>query len=326
MARILIVESDPSARTALASLVEGEGHEVLTASSPAEARTALRAHRVELVLADLGPPDDSSIELLVEEGADFDLAVITGEASLETAVGALRMGAIDYLSKPVDVSRLKALLRTFERTHELKSEVSSLRRDLREAGRFGPIIGASEAMAEVYDLIERVARTDTTVFVTGDSGTGKELVASTLHRMSGRRKGPYLPLNCGAVSPTLIESELFGHEKGSFTGATRRHEGHFERASGGTLFLDEITEMPVELQVKLLRVLETGKLLRIGATRPLEVDVRVLAASNTEPRLAVEEGSLREDLYYRLRVFPISSEAGCRRCGSALTSGIDHWV
>jgi DNA-binding NtrC family response regulator len=183
--------------------------------------------------------------------------------------------------------------------------VSDLRGELRELGRFGPMVGRSAAMQAVYDLIARVAPTQATVFITGESGTGKELVAQTIHRLSTRRGKPMVALNCGAISPTLIESELFGHERGSFTGADRRRAGYFEEAAGGTLFLDEISEMPIELQVKLLRVLETESVTRVGASEPIRVDVRVIAASNRDPRKAVEEGTLREDLLYRLNVFPI---------------------
>ena len=170
---------------------------------------------------------------------------------------------------------------------------------------FGLLLGCSAAMQKVYELIKKVAGTEATVLLTGESGTGKDVVAETIHRMSLRAKGPYLPLNCGAISPNLIESELFGHERGSFTGASRLHKGYFERAHGGTLFLDEITEMPLELQVKLLRVLETGKIIRIGGDRQVEVDVRVIAATNRSLEDAVTEGKFREDLLYRLRVFPI---------------------
>ncbi|HVS66528.1 MAG TPA: sigma-54 dependent transcriptional regulator [Thermoanaerobaculia bacterium] len=304
MASILIVEDDSAALAALASVVENEGHEVLTAATLAGAQSTLKSRSIDLVLADFGLPDGNGLDLL-EPSADYDLAIITGQATLSTAIDALRRGAVDYLTKPIDVARLRALLSSFERTVELRSEVSTLREELRDAGRFGAIVGNSEPMRQVYNLIEKVAKTDATVFITGESGTGKELVAETIHRMSPRRKGELLPLNCGAVSPTLIESELFGHEKGSFTGAERRHAGHFERASGGTLFLDEITEMPIELQVKLLRVLETGTFLRVGGTKPQTVDVRVVAASNQDAAQAVDEGRLREDLYYRLRVFPI---------------------
>jgi DNA-binding NtrC family response regulator len=191
------------------------------------------------------------------------------------------------------------------RTRELKEEIGSLRGELRKLGRFGPLIGGSPAMQKVYDLVAKVARTEATILITGDTGTGKEVAAQTIHQLSRRSRGTFLPLNCGAVSPNLIESELFGHERGSFTGADRAHKGYFERAGGGTLFLDEVTETPLESQVKLLRVLETGTVIRVGGTEPIKVDVRVIAATNRVPEEAVAGGKLREDLLYRLNVFPI---------------------
>jgi len=232
--------------------------------------------------------------------------MITGHASVESAVEALRLGATDYMVKPVDVERLKAILRRVPRTGELRQEIGELREELRKLGRFGHILGSSTVMQKLYDALGRVAPTSATVLITGESGTGKELAAQTIHDLSRRKKSPFLPLNCGAVSPQLIESELFGHEKGSFTGADRQHKGYFERAHGGTLFLDEITEMPQELQVKLLRVLETGSFTRVGTTTPISTDVRVLAATNRSPEGAVADGKLREDLYHRINVFPIA--------------------
>jgi two-component system, NtrC family, response regulator AtoC len=187
----------------------------------------------------------------------------------------------------------------------LRAEVDNLTDDLQRTGRFGHLVGKSEPMKLVYEQIARVAGTSVTVFVTGESGTGKELVARTVHDLSRRRARPFLAVNCGAISPHLIESEIFGHERGSFTGAERQHQGFFERAHGGTLFLDEITEMPPALQVKLLRVLETGTFMRVGSTTPQETDVRVIAASNRDPLQALAHGELREDLFYRLNVFPI---------------------
>ena len=225
---------------------------------------------------------------------------------METAVEALRRGVADYLTKPVDFARVKMVLANLTRTRELKEEIGSLRGELRSLGRFGLLIGASRAMQGVYDLIAKVARTDATVLLTGETGTGKEVVAQTIHRLSRRHKEPFVAVNCGAVSATLIESELFGHERGSFTGADRTHKGVFEQAHRGTLFLDEITEMPVELQVRLLRVLETGTLTRVGGTETLRVDVRVIAATNRRREEAVAAGTLREDLLYRLNVFPIA--------------------
>jgi two-component system, NtrC family, response regulator HydG len=306
MPHALLVEDDSSSLTALAELVAAEGFTTSTAATLAEARRRAEEETPDVVLVDLKLPDGSGLELLkeLEDGA-AETILITGHASVDTAVEALRMGISDYLTKPLDVPRLKTILANVARTWELREEIGELRGELRKLGRFGSLVGASPAMQEVYDLIARVAPTRATVLITGESGTGKEMVAETVHRLSSRRKGPFLPLNCGAISPTLIESELFGHERGSFTGAARTHKGVFERASGGTLLLDEITEMPIELQAKLLRVLETSAFNRVGAERPLKVDVRIVAASNRDPESAVAEGQLRQDLLYRLSVFPI---------------------
>jgi len=220
-------------------------------------------------------------------------------------VDALRRGAADYLTKPVDFPRLKMVLGNVARTLEMKQEIGALRTELRRLGRFGALIGASPPMQKVYDLIGRVARTDAGILLTGETGTGKEVVAQTIHALSRRSHKPFVPVDCGAISPSVIESELFGHERGSFTGAERLHKGYFERAHLGTVFLDEITEMPLESQVKLLRVLETSDVLRVGADKPINVDVRIIAATNRRPDEAVAAGKLREDLLYRLNVFPI---------------------
>lgn len=307
MTEALIIEDDQHTLNALATLVELEGFEVRTAQSLKAARAALEQRKPQVILSDLRLPDGLGIHLLeeleVESGIEFIL--ITGEASVGTAVEALRLGAYDYLTKPVDEARLKTLLANVSRTRQLKSEISVLRSELKSMGRFGKMIGTSEPMQRLYGLLERVAPTDATVFLVGESGTGKELAAETVHHLSQRQGAPFVAVNCGAVSPTLIESELFGHERGSFTGADKQRQGLFEHAHGGTLFLDEITEMPPELQVKLLRVLETGKVMRVGGSRSLAVDVRIVSATNRDPYQAVEEGQLREDLLYRLRVFPV---------------------
>jgi DNA-binding NtrC family response regulator len=262
----------------------------------------------DILLTDLQLPDGKGVDLVndIESRNSTELVMITGHASVESAVEALRLGATDYLVKPVDVERLKSILRRVPRAGELRQEIGELRDELRKLGRFGHILGSSPPMQKLYDQLGRVAPTSATCLLMGESGTGKELAAQTLHDLSRRKKGPFLPLNCGAVSPQLIESELFGHEKGSFTGADRQHKGYFERAHGGTLFLDEITEMPQELQVKLLRVLETGSFTRVGTTQPISADVRLIAATNRNPETAVTDGKLREDLYHRLNVFPIS--------------------
>ena len=306
MPHALIIEDDVNSLNALAELVRGEGFTTGTAKSLAAARGHMEENAPDVLLVDLMLPDGSGIDLLKETaGTGPQVVLITGHASVDTAIEALRMGASDYLTKPLDMARLKTVLANVARTKELREEITTLRTELRKLGRFGPMLGASATMERVYDLIGKVSVTNATVLVTGESGTGKELVAQTVHELSRRRKQSFLPLNCGAVTPNLIESELFGHERGSFTGADRAHRGVFERASGGTLFLDEITEMPQELQVKLLRVLETGTITRLGGEKPLEVDVRVVAATNRIPDEAVREGKLREDLLYRLQVFPV---------------------
>ena len=230
---------------------------------------------------------------------------MTGDGTAVTAVQALQHGALDYLTKPVDRARLRSVLAR-QATRMPAGEVVDLRGPLGEPPRFGRLVGRSGAMRKIYELIERVAPTDASVLVTGESGTGKELVAETVHLLSRRRDEAFVAVNCGAMAPTLIESELFGHEKGSFTGADRRRIGFFERADGGTLFLDEITEMPQALQVKLLRVLESCAVTRVGASEPTPVNVRVIAASNRDPAEAMANGQLREDLFYRLNVFPIA--------------------
>jgi DNA-binding NtrC family response regulator len=304
----LIIDDDENFRTSLDLLVQREGFVTRTAGTLAEARESLAAGPPDVFLVDLTLPDGDGLAWLRSEPAasTAEVIVITGSTSVDSAVDALHGGALDYLTKPIDRARLRSALVNVNRTRALKQEVGSLRGELRDLGRFGRMVGRSKPILEVYDLVARVAPTDATVLITGESGTGKELVAETLHHCSTRKDALLLPVNCGAVSPNLIESELFGHERGSFTGADRQRKGCFERASGGTLFLDEITEMPIELQVKLLRVLETDTLVRVGGTEPVKVNVRVLAASNRDPAEAVKAGKLREDLFYRLNVFPIA--------------------
>jgi two-component system response regulator AtoC len=309
MPHALVVDDDVNFLLGLAEIVCREGFTAATANSVTEARAELAKQVPDVVLADLQLPDGSGLDLLAdlqEQGATPDVIVITGHATVETAVNALRRGATDYLTKPVDFARIKAVLANLARTRELKEEIGSLRTELRKLGRFGPIIGAAPGMQKVYDLINRVAKTDATILITGETGTGKELVAQAVHQQSRRHREAFLPVNCGAVAPNLIESELFGHERGSFTGADRVHKGYFERSNRGTLFLDEITEMTADLQVKLLRVLETGTITRIGGTENIKVDVRVIAATNRIPEEAVAEGKLRQDMLYRLSVFPIA--------------------
>jgi DNA-binding NtrC family response regulator len=303
----LVVDDDEDFRASVARLVEREGFEALGAGSLAEARERILEAPPDVILVDLRLPDGEGAALMGEAslGSDTEFVVLTGNASVESAVEAMRKGALDYLTKPFDRSRLTSVLANVARTRGLKHQLQALRGELRQLGRFGRLVGRSKPMQEVYSLISKVAPTSATVLVIGESGTGKELVAETIHSLSRRSEKSFFAVNCGAVSAQLIESELFGHEKGSFTGAERRRPGYFEQAAGGTLFLDEITEMPAELQVKLLRVLESGRFLRVGGNEPIEADVRVLAATNRDPAEAVAGGALREDLYYRLNVFPI---------------------
>jgi len=307
MPHVLIVDDDIDALASLEELVVREGFATATATNLKQAREQMALRRPDVVLLDLMLPDGDGMDLFqdVESRATTEVVLITGHASMETSIEALRLGAADYLIKPVNAKQIKAILSRVARPNDLKKEISVLRSELRSLGRFGRLLGTSSSIQKVYDQIERVAPTVATVLITGESGTGKELVAQTLHDLSRRRKSAFIPINCGAISPQLIESEVFGHEKGSFTGAVREHKGYFERANGGTLFLDEITEMPIELQVKLLRVLEEGTFMRIGSDRAIEVDVRVIAATNRDPHEAVAEGKLREDLLYRLQVFPL---------------------
>ncbi len=307
MAHILIVDDDPDSAESLKALVTGPRMTVALAHSLRDARRQIVLQPPDLVLLDLQLPDGSGMELFddAELVANAEIVLVTGHASLDTSIQALRLGAADYLVKPINLRALQGVLARLMKPAALMADVAQLQRSLAEAGHFGRLWGRAPAMQQVYEQISRVAGTGITVLVTGESGTGKELVAQTVHDLSRRRKQAFLAVNCGAISPHLIESEIFGHEKGSFTGADRQHLGFFERASGGTLFLDEITEMPQELQVKLLRVLETGRFMRVGSTQSQEADVRVIAATNRDPLQAVASGKLREDLMYRLNVFPI---------------------
>jgi DNA-binding NtrC family response regulator len=307
MGHALIVEDDADSAEMMAALIASEGFTAATAQTLRDARRHLAMREPDIVLLDLMLPDGSGMDLFKEPEtlANTEVVLITGHASLETSIQALRMGAADYLIKPINIKQLQGILSRVMRPSALKAEIADMKSEFEKTGRFGQMYGRSLAMQRVYEQISRVAGTAVTVLITGESGTGKEVAARTIHDLSRRRKQPFLAVNCGAISPHLIESEIFGHEKGSFTGADRQHLGFFERAHGGTLFLDEITEMPLELQVKLLRVLETGTFMRVGSTQALETDVRVIAATNRVPEQAVAAGKLREDLLYRLNVFPI---------------------
>jgi DNA-binding NtrC family response regulator len=305
--RFLVVDDDDAFRDSFIALLRSKGHSVVGAGDLAASRVALTGASFDAVLVDQQLPDGEGLQLLADPArpAGTELVVITGHASVKSAVDSLQRGATDYITKPVESVVLDAMLSRLVRVRELRQEVDMLRSELRERGRFGPLVGRSKAMEPVIEMIQRVAPTDASVLIQGESGTGKEMVAQAIHECSSRKAGPMIAVNCGAISENLIESELFGHEKGSFTGADRQHRGFFERAHGGTLFLDEITEMPALLQVKLLRVLESGHVQRVGGTNGIETDVRLIAATNRDPECAIRDGKLREDLFFRLAVFPI---------------------
>jgi two-component system NtrC family response regulator len=307
--RILVVDDEPNIRSGLARALSGEADETATASNGTEALALFRAHHHHLVITDLKMPAPISgldlVKQVKHERPETLILVITAHGSVETAVEAMRQGAHDYLSKPVDVNVLRLLVRNAREHHRLLEENRRLRDRLAAAGEFPAIIGQSTAMQEVFDRIRQVAETDVTVLIQGESGTGKELVARAIHDLSGRKDLPFVAANLGALPESLIESELFGYEKGAFTGANRRKPGWFEMADGGTLFLDEVGEMPAKTQVDLLRVLEQREVRRLGSEEVKQLDVRVLAATHRDMAGLVSEGRFREDLYYRLNVVPL---------------------
>jgi DNA-binding NtrC family response regulator len=304
--RVLIVEDDASARSGLEQLVKSWGFIAESASDGEEALEKVTSFRPAIVITDLVMPRMDGLALLralPQQGADVTTLLLTAQGTVETAVEAMKEGAYDYLTKPVDIQRLKILLDKIVERLETMREVKALRRQLREHGTFGSIIGNSPEMRKIYQIVEQAAPTGASVLITGESGTGKELVAQTIHQLSPRAGFPFIAINCAAIPETLLESEIFGHEKGAFTGAADRRQGCFELADRGTLFLDEIGEMTPATQVKLLRVLQERKFRRLGGRTEQSVDVRVIAATNIDPAEAVKAGKLREDLYYRLNVF-----------------------
>jgi DNA-binding NtrC family response regulator len=307
--RVLIVEDDVAIRKGLESAVRDLGSQPKSVGTVGEAGRVVEEFDPEVLIVDVNLPDGDGIEVLRaarEAKPDRDGIVLTGQATIDSAVEALRAGASDYLMKPLRAAQLEVVFQRLAARRTLESEVETLRAELQETGKLGELIGKSPAMVKVFDTIRRVARSNTPVLITGQSGTGKEVVARTIHRLSRRASGPFVAFNCGAISPTLIESELFGHERGAFTGADKRRIGYFEEANGGTLLLDEITEMGAELQVKLLRVLEAKTVRRVGGTQEIRVDVRLISATNRDPKEAIDQNKLREDLYYRLNVFPLA--------------------
>ena len=292
------------------------GYEVKMAEDGEKALDLLRNFQPHILLSDLRMPHRDGLNLL-RDIRELHLEtlpiIISGVGEIPDAVQAIKLGAADYLTKPIDPPHLQQILKKLTEHIDVREENLRLRRRLVEVGELGPLFGKSLAMRRVLTSIERLAESSASVIITGESGTGKELAARTIHQLSSRKNAPFIGINCAAIPQTLMESELFGHERGAFTGADRRREGCFELANGGTLLLDEITEMKPELQAKLLRVIEERKLRRIGGTSEVDLDVRVLAASNRDLERAMHSGNLREDLYYRLNVFTIEMPPLCQR-------------
>ena len=315
---VLVVDDDSATRQGLTALLQSWGY---TTFDAADGMAALKICDKELphaVVTDLMMPGISGlqfVESLGERVRQMAIVFVTGQATVDTAVQAIKLGAYDYLPKPLEPQRLRITLEKALKQVAFAREAAALRLKLESPlGSYGALIGKSAPMRQLYQQISKIAGTDASVLITGESGTGKELVAQTLHELSPRREATFLPLNCAAISATLMESELFGHEKGAFTNAIERHPGCFEQADGGTLFLDEITEMPLEVQAKFLRVLEERQVRRIGGNANVSISVRVVAATNREPASAVKEGKLRQDLFYRLSVFHLGMPPLRQRC------------
>ena len=306
--KVLIVEDEPNARTGLTELVESWWYRAECAADGLEGLEKVIQWSPSIVVTDLMMPRMDGMELLnriTELPQRVAVIMLTAQGSIESAVDAMRIGAYDYIPKPVEPVRLRTILQNAVRQREADVALEVTRRQLRDTGVLGPLVGNSPEMKAIFTMIERVAPSNVSVLVTGESGTGKELVARALHDLSSRRNKPFVAVNCAAIPETLIESEIFGHEKGAFTGALERRSGCFELAEEGTLLLDEIGEMPAATQAKLLRVLEDRKLRRLGSKVETPVDVRVVAATNKNPQQAVANGELRGDLFYRLNVFNI---------------------
>jgi two-component system, NtrC family, response regulator PilR len=314
--RVLVVDDERSMRELLAIVLRREGYDVLLAETGRGAIETLEREPIDLLISDLKMPDLSGVEVLrAAKRVDQDILgiMITAFASTETAVEAMRLGACDYLSKPFDIDLLKMKVREKIENRQLRQENVLLKRTLGLSHQFSNIIGRSESMLQVFKMIETVARTGSTILLTGESGTGKGLVAQAIHFHSLRREKPFVALNCGALPENLLESELFGHMRGAFTGADANKKGLLEVAERGTVFLDEIGEMSAVMQVKLLRVLQERRFRRVGGLEELQADIRVIAATNQDLTKLIAEGRFREDLFYRLNVIPIALPPLCER-------------
>jgi DNA-binding NtrC family response regulator len=306
--RVLIVDDETGSRRGLSELVANWGYETEAAADGAEGLEKVASFRPHVVLADLVMPRMDGMELLRALSGSLGhmtFVMLTAKGSIASAVEAMKQGAFDYLAKPVDTRQLQALLEKATSRSSLWEVLERYENVLEATGRFGRLVGKSSSMRRLYQMIKQAGLSSASVLIVGESGTGKELVARTLHEVSPRSEGPFSAINCAAIPESLLESEIFGHEKGAYTGAEGRRQGCFELADHGTLFLDEVAEMAVSTQVKLLRVLEERSFRRLGGHEEIQVDVRVLAATNRDPEASLKEGKLRQDLYYRLNVFTL---------------------
>lgn len=306
MRHVLVVDDEPKMQRVLEIMLKRMGLEVTCASNGNQALEVLETETIDLIMSDLRMPGMSGIELMQAVrnlGNDVPVIIMTAYGSIDSAIEAMKLGASDYIVRPFEIDALEIIVRRILTNRQMHQQNNFLRGEVEKG--WGEFIGSSSAMQTIYDLILRVAPSKTTVLVTGETGTGKELAARAIHRASTRKDALFVPINCAAIPADILESELFGYEKGAFTGANKTRIGKFEMADGGTLFLDELTEMPLALQAKLLRVLQENVIERLGANRNIPIDIRIIAATNIDPKQAVIEGKLREDLYYRINVFNI---------------------
>jgi two-component system response regulator PilR (NtrC family) len=308
MTRILLVDDEPSILSVLSTVLKAEGHDVVPVNAGDQAKTLLQEQEFDLMISDIRMSPINGMELLRtahKKSNGMPVIMLTAFGTVETAVEALKLGAFDYLTKPFKVDELLITVKRALDYSNALSENASLKKQLQTRYEFENIVAESPAMRNVCDMIRRVAPTDTTILICGESGTGKELVAKAVHAHSKRVNGPFMPVNCAALPEPLLESEMFGHVKGAFTGASADKQGLFESANGGTIFLDEISSMPMSLQSKLLRVLQEKEVRRVGSNETIKVDARVLAATNVKLEKMIEKGEFHEDLFYRLSVIPI---------------------